>query len=160
MFTFIETKQMKQGRPKKYGITYAKEFERQLGTPIYKADYLLKKSLLFFLAGKLNMTNCYRCGKPICLEELSIDHKIDWLHSDNPLENFMNVENITFSHLYCNQSNKNKDNFVKCPSVAAYKRGCRCIDCIEVNRNYNRESQQKYRAEQKLKVNNSFVNCE
>lgn len=77
----------------------------QLGMSLGKAQHQLRKSLLFNLAYRCGMGNCYRCGKPIeTLRELSIEHKEAWLDSDDPVGLFFDIDNIAFSHLSCNSA--------------------------------------------------------
>lgn len=77
----------------------------QLGEPIGTATARLKKSLLFSLAQQLNLTMCYHCGNEILdVDDLSIEHKIPWLDSENPAKLFYDLNNIAFSHLTCNVS--------------------------------------------------------
>ena len=46
---------------------------------------------------------CFRCISKIeTVKEFSIDHKVNWLDSENPIEVFLDVENVVFSHLRCN----------------------------------------------------------
>lgn len=79
------------------------EKARQLGMPFGTASHRLRKRLMFFLAEKCGKTICFRCGRPIeSAEELSIDHKEDWLHSQNPEQLFFDLDNIAFSHRICN----------------------------------------------------------
>lgn len=68
------------------------------------ANNQLKKSLLFHLAQKCNMDIC-RCKEKIdTLDEFSIEHKENWLDSDDPKTFFFDINNISFSHLGCNVS--------------------------------------------------------
>lgn len=77
----------------------------QLGMPFGTASAKLRKSILFTLLKETNKNICFQCGKPIELEsELSIEHKIPWLDSDNPKDRFFDMKNIAFSHLSCNIS--------------------------------------------------------
>lgn len=39
-------------------------------------------------------------------DNFSIEHKIPWLDSDDPVDLFFNLENIDFSHLLCNSAAK------------------------------------------------------
>lgn len=74
-----------------------------LGEPAGTANAKLRKSLLFALAGRLELLNCYRCEEPIeGIEEFSIDHMDAWQGAENPRQTFFDVENIAFSHLICN----------------------------------------------------------
>ena len=81
----------------------------QLGMPFGTACGRLKKQLLFSLLLKYKENICYRCGKLIdSSEDLSIEHKIDWLDSSNPKQIFFDTNNIGFSHCKCNYSHASK----------------------------------------------------
>lgn len=76
---------------------------QQLGMPLGTASAKLRKSILFHLIKESRRNICYQCGEEIkCEDELSIEHKIPWLDSNNPKELFFSLENIAFSHLKCN----------------------------------------------------------
>ena len=82
----------------------------QLGMNAATAANKLRKLIMFKLLKDSNKNVCYRCGKTIdSVEELSIEHKIPWLHSDNPKELFFDIDNIAFSHLKCNLAASRKD---------------------------------------------------
>jgi len=67
------------------------------------ASNRLKKSILLDLLCKLDYNLCYRCGEEIKIaENLSIDHIKPWLDSENPIELFFDLNNVTFSHRRCN----------------------------------------------------------
>jgi hypothetical protein len=113
----------------------------QLGMPIGTASNRLRKSIIFMLLKKLNLNFCFQCGGEIESEkELSIEHKIPWLDSENPIEKFFDLENIAFSHLDCNIGAARK---TKCahPSNRSYIYGCRCDECKE----FQRVKRQNYR---------------
>jgi len=77
--------------------------DEQLKCDFSTANGRLKKIILFDLVKKLNLDICYRCNNKICsFDELSVDHKLDWLHSDDPITLFYDLNNIAFSHLDCN----------------------------------------------------------
>lgn len=81
----------------------AEDKTKQLGMPIGTASGRLRKELLFQLARKCGLTNCFRCGKEIAMaEDLSIDHKKPWLHSEDPKGLFFDLSNVAFSHKLCN----------------------------------------------------------
>lgn len=102
----------------------------QLGMPIGTASNRLRKSVIFMLLKKLNMNFCYQCGVEIENEsELSIEHKIPWLDSDDPVKTFFDLENIAFSHLNCNISAARQTRSQN-HNTAGYKRGCRCETCV------------------------------
>ena len=80
-----------------------KRKDEQLGMSHGTATARLKKSLMFSLIKETGRNICFQCGKPIESEDdLSIEHKIPWLDSENPKELFFNLNNIAFSHLSCN----------------------------------------------------------
>lgn len=76
-----------------------------LGEPFGTAQNKLRKKLLFHLAGKANMLQCYRCAEQIeTVAGFSVEHTKSWQYSANPVETFYDVEEIAFSHLICNVS--------------------------------------------------------
>ena len=80
-----------------------------LGESYGKASAKLKKSVMLMLVQKCSMDTCYRCGEKILtVDEFSIDHKEDWLNSENPTALFYDLENISFSHLNCNVLSSNR----------------------------------------------------
>ena len=77
--------------------------DEQLGTNFCTASNKLKKQILFDLVRKLNLDNCFRCNKLIeNINDFSVDHKVAWLDSKNPVSLFYDLNNIAFSHLKCN----------------------------------------------------------
>ena len=75
----------------------------QLGMPLGTASNRLRKSIIFSLIKETNKNICFQCGKEIESEkELSIEHKVPYLDSKNPVELFFDLNNIAFSHLSCN----------------------------------------------------------
>lgn len=77
--------------------------KKQLGMPIGTASNRLVKSLLFEFAQKLSLTACYRCHQPIKgPDDMSIDHKVDWLDSNDPISLFFDTTNVALSHKICN----------------------------------------------------------
>jgi len=68
--------------------------------PVGTAAGRLRKQIMFELIGRQGLDTCFRCGQKIeSAEELSIDHKQDWI--DNH-ELFWDLDNIAFSHFLCN----------------------------------------------------------
>ena len=91
-------------------LTGNQKKDLQLGMSHGKAQHKLKKSILFGFLVKTNENFCYRCNKKIeNIEELSIEHKIAWLDSENPVDLFFDLNNIAFSHLSCNCAVNNRD---------------------------------------------------
>jgi len=87
------------------------EMQRQLGMNPSTAANALRKEVIFSLVKQLNQDICFHCGKKITtVKELSIEHKIPWLHTENPKECFFDLENIAFSHLDCNRRAGRKPN--------------------------------------------------
>jgi hypothetical protein len=72
-----------------------------LGMPIGTAIHRLRKMVLLHLLQRLGEDICFRCDKQIAIpEDLSIEHKQDWLGIDPRL--FWNLDNLAFSHRRCN----------------------------------------------------------
>ncbi len=102
----------------------------QLGMPIGTASGRLRKSIIFDLLKQLNKNYCFQCAAEIKHEdELSIEHKVPYLDSENPKDLFFNLDNIAFSHLTCNvgaaRQTKSQNH-----NTAGYQRGCRCDVCV------------------------------
>lgn len=74
----------------------------------------LQNLILFNLMEKTSMDLCFRCGQKIgSIEEMSIDHKIQWLNSNNPKELYYDLDNIAFSHSVCNSiANVDREGYV------------------------------------------------
>lgn len=73
----------------------------QLRMPFGTACGRLRKLILFDLLQKHGKNYCYRCGREIeTVDDLSIEHKIAWLHNDPDL--FWDLDNVAFSHVKCN----------------------------------------------------------
>ncbi len=86
-----------------------------LGMPIGTAMNRLRKMLLFRLLQEAGEDTCYRCGKQIeSVDDLSIDHKENWLGKDSAL--FWDLDNVTVSHRLCNSLGANH-------SIGAHERG-------------------------------------
>lgn len=71
--------------------------------PFGTANGRLKKNIMFDLVCRLRLNLCYHCKLEITnVDQFSVEHKIAWLNSDNPKELFFDLNNIAFSHLFCN----------------------------------------------------------
>jgi hypothetical protein len=67
--------------------------------------------VLFSLVQQTARDVCFRSQTEIeTVEELSIEHKIPWLDSNNPISTFFDLNNIAFSHLRCNIADRRKPN--------------------------------------------------
>lgn len=76
---------------------------KQLGMSFGSAVAKLKKILIFNLIKELKRDCCFQCTLQIeNIDELSIEHKIPWLYSEDPGKLFFDLNNIAFSHLNCN----------------------------------------------------------
>jgi len=102
---------------------------KQLGMPLGTAAGRLKKMFLFSLLKKYGLNICYQCGGEIeSPENLSIEHKIPWLDSDDPIKNFFDLDNVAVSHHSCNVASARRYKLGH-GTAASYRRGCRCEDC-------------------------------
>lgn len=116
----------------------------QLGMPIGTASHKLRKSIIFNLLKKNNENFCFQCGAEIETEkELSIEHKVPYLDSENPVDLFFDLNNIAFSHLNCNIKAARQTKTLIHPSSESYKRGCRCNDCKEIEKLRRRDQRKR-----------------
>lgn len=101
----------------------------QLGMNPSTARHRLIKDVLFKLICETGNNKCFQCGEPMERDTFSIEHKTPWLDSDNPIELYFDLENISYSHLSCNVASARRTGHV-CGTVSNYdKHGCRCDDC-------------------------------
>ena len=93
---------------------YNKLKSEKLEMSYSKATHMLRKKVMFYLAEKCGMRNCYRCGKYINnIENFTIEHKVSWQRSDNPRRDFFDMDNIAFSHSKCNSLSRASFSFRK-----------------------------------------------
>lgn len=120
---------------------YNKLKAEQLGVDPGTAAGKLRKSLLFSLIKELERNYCFQCGALIENEnELSIEHKIPWLHSDEPQKLFFDLTNIAYSHLSCNiKASRKKPALNDGHGTYGYGKGCRCNDCVEAKSEYRKK---------------------
>lgn len=104
------------------------------------ASNRLKKLILFNFIQKLQLDICHQCGDKIENEnELSVEHKIPWIDSEDPKKLFFDIDNISFSHLKCNISARRSVE-MKHPSLKSYEiKGCRCDECKQLQANKRRK---------------------
>lgn len=101
------------------------------------ASNRLKKSILFSFAKKLGYNWCYQCATEIKdIDKFTVEHKVAWLDSDDPVGYFFDLDNIAFSHASCNYSASRGRPSMPCPSVTAYRKGCRCDGCKKARSDY------------------------
>jgi hypothetical protein len=88
-----------------------KRKDELLGEPHGTANGKLRKSIIFWLVQETGKDICHRCGEKIeTIEELSIEHKDNWMSAENPIESFYDLGNIAFSHLGCNVGAADRSN--------------------------------------------------
>jgi|TARA_R100000231_G_scaffold53647_5_gene45131 hypothetical protein len=117
--------------------------KKQLGMNPGTASNRLKKSILFSFAKKLGLNWCYQCGTEITnIHKFTVEHKTPWLDSDDPKKLFFDLDNIAFSHASCNYAASRSRKAKPCPSVTAYRNGCRCEGCLEAKREYRRKKRE------------------
>lgn len=125
---------------------------QQLGEHHSTAQAKLKKLIMFNFLEKLGKDKCYRCDKLMTVENYSIDHKIPWLDSENPVQLFFDIKNIEFSHFICNiKEARHENNFDigkwrhenspgrKHGTYSCWHGGCRCEPCIKAQREYKNQ---------------------
>ena len=100
-----------------------------LGMPYGTAMHKLRKMIVFRMAQRLAEDFCFKCGLKIeTVEELSIDHKVAWLHGDTVL--FWDLDNIAFSHRVCNRPDKLAGRKPReAPPGTAWCCGCQAFLC-------------------------------
>ena len=76
----------------------------QLGMDPGTASYRLVKDLLWNYIVKNEENLCYHCNQELERSNFSIEHKVPWLHSEDPLGLFFDLDNISYSHQSCNSS--------------------------------------------------------
>jgi hypothetical protein len=75
-----------------------------LGMSFGTARARLQRKILFDLVQKAGEDTCFRCDEKIVeVEDLSIEHKKNWLDVDPEL--FWDLQNVAFSHQKCNSGN-------------------------------------------------------
>ena len=105
------------------------------------ASNRLKKTLMFELAKKLDMHWCFQCAAEIeHSDDMSLEHKTPWLHSEDPKGLFFDIDNIAFSHKSCNYRAARLGKAKPCTSTTAYRNGCRCEGCKKIKSEQRKES--------------------
>lgn len=118
-------------------IDYNKKKSDQLGMNASTASGKLVKDLLWNFVVKCGQDACCKCGEKMSRETFSIEHLTPWLDSEDPVGLFFDLDNISFSHLFCNIADARKMKpRIMCPSRQSYSRGCRCDGCKQANAKY------------------------
>lgn len=132
------------------------EKQRQLGMNPGTASYRLVKDLLFSYVEKSG-EKCFQCKGDLTRDNFSVEHKIPWLHSENPVELFFDLNNIAYSHLSCNfKASRKRVSTAEHGTSAKYRNGCKCRDCknaeaSRVRARYTPEKRREKYAKEKLK---------
>lgn len=114
--------------------------QKQLGMNPSTASGRLVKDLLWNFVETTGQSACCKCGEPMSRETFSIEHVAPWLDSDDPVGLYFDIENIRYSHLRCNVTDRRDTRVLKpCGTIAAYDRGCRCDSCVETKSDYKRQ---------------------
>lgn len=121
--------------------------QNQLGMNPSTASHRLVKDLLWNFIKLTGNDNCCKCGTEMDRSNFSIEHVQPWLDSENPLELYFDVDNISYSHLKCNVGDRRRDT-QSCGTYASYRRGCRCIPCKNAS---SEKSRSKYCPETRSK---------
>lgn len=100
-----------------------------LGMNFVTARNRLDRDLLFAFAKKLGH-KCHRCGKDLTRDTFSVDHIENWSMSDDPVKAFFDIDNVAFSHMWCNTKERTERSIKKDHGLHMYDRhGCRCSVC-------------------------------
>lgn len=128
----------------------------QLGMNPSTASGRLVKDILWKLIVETGNDTCYKCGESMSRETFSIEHVEPWLDSEDPVGLYFNLDNISFSHLRCNiEDKRNGQKKHGCGTVAAYKRGCRCILCSDAkSQHYAGQYNPQTRSERYIRTGN------
>lgn len=122
---------------------------KQLGMPHGTAANKLRKAIMFDLIKKAGKNICFQCGETIDnISNLSIEHKIPWLDSEDPAGLYFDLDNIAFSHLTCNcKAGRYTRKRTQHGSGRMYNHyGCRCDKCKEWNKLNGRKYRLKRRS--------------
>lgn len=121
--------------------------QEQLGMNPGTASNRLVKDLLYSM---LQDKKCYLCKEHMERENFSIEHKIPWLDSEDPIGLFFDLDNIAFSHRSCNSSRGRRPN--KIYNSLAEARKVRREREKQARANLPRELRQQKRRDQYLRT--------
>lgn len=116
----------------------SKKKAEQLGMNPSTASGRLVKDLLWMMIEETGRTACFQCGEEMTRDTFSVEHKIPWLDSEDPVGLYFDLSNVSFSHRSCNIRAARKPQAVH-GSPRKYQAGCRCDQCVEAKARYRRE---------------------
>ena len=121
-----------------------KKKSAQLGISHGTASNRLRKAIMFSLIKETGKDMCFHCEEKIeSIDNLSIEHKVPWLDSEDPVGLYFDLDNIAFSHLSCNSGNR-RSNFSEHGTTRRYGHyGCRCDLCTQANTEKTRRFRNK-----------------
>jgi hypothetical protein len=119
--------------------------EQQLGMKIGTASHKLRRAVMFSLLVKLNLDICSRCSEKLQENNYSMDHVVDWLDSDKPVDLFFDINNISFSHKLCNSKAGKRPHKKYTSSEEKHEAQ------IQHQRNWRRINKDKYKVQRKDK---------
>ena len=106
-----------------------KKKSEQLGMSHGSAANRLRKEILWRYVVQNKDNICFQCHDIIRgINDLSIEHKVPWLDSDDPIGLYFHPDNIAFSHMKCNSGAARRN---KGPRR---DHGCRCEKCTRSQR--------------------------
>lgn len=104
--------------------------KNQLGINYSTARNRLNRLIFFNLVVELKKNICFRCKELILdSKDLTVDHKINWLHSENSKDLFFDMDNVAFSHARCNYS------AARCRSTVFSSTGFKGVSYNDHNKN-------------------------
>ncbi len=128
----------------------SKKKSEQLGMNPSTASGRLVKDVLWKLIVEAGQNMCYACSEEMTRETFSVEHKVPWLDSENPVGLYFDLENVAFSHKMCNYSRARKVQRDKthCPAGHVYDeintrmtntKGYKGRECIACRNSRNKE---------------------
>ena len=111
----------------------------------------LRKMIMWRFIVLTGSNRCFQCKKYITdIDDLSIEHKVPWLDSEDPVGLYFDMDNIAFSHRSCNYgAARNVKSRAPIPEHGTYARyqsktaPCKCSSCLEAKRLHSREWDKK-----------------
>ena len=83
------------------------EKSKQLGMPFPTASNRMKKNFAFFMMQNLEWDDCVVCGEKILTpNDMTYEHIVNWLHHEDGVNLFYDVDNIRFAHKKCQYRNQ------------------------------------------------------